>query len=163
MQTSCLPPIDQIVSIGFKQANFGRLAILTTSNVIQIIVSEFSSSSQSLNLTCAYNITLPCNITNNTNNMSNSQMQLQTSSQLLIAYCYNQSFLWEYLINNTNYILRRSIPLYIFQTSAFAGMDSTLNYYLVPVTLMSWLPPYIVNSNYRLAMMFGMPTSSSIQ
>jgi hypothetical protein len=95
--------------------------------------------------------------------MSNSQMQLQTSSQVLIAYCYNQSFLWEYLINNTNYILRRSIPLYIFQTSAFAGMDSTLNYYLVPVTLMSWLPPYIVNSNYRLAMMFGMPTSSSIQ
>ena len=160
MPAQNLPPIDQIVIISLDQGNFGRIGVLSTSNNVSIFVANVnstSSQSQYPNMTLSYNITLQCPISNS------SQMQLQPGTATMIAYCYNQSFVYEYLITNTAYVQTRLIPLYVFVTSNFANFTNTLNYYLVPVTLNGTMPPYVNASQYRLALLFGEMSSSSIK
>lgn len=121
------------------------------------MVANVSASSQYPSLVFGYNITLNCSEYNS------SQMQLQPFDEVMITYCYNQSFVSEYLISNTQYALLRLIPLYAFTTSNFSNFTNTMNYYFVPVTLLKNMPPYFNGTTYRLAMHFGSTSSSSIK
>jgi len=145
------------VSISVGQGNMGRIAILSTSNNVTIVVANFSSTtSQSPTLTFSYNITLQCSAVNS------SQMQLQPGTDVLMAYCYSQSYLFEYVISNTDYFQLRLLPLYVFYTATFANFTNTDNYYFVPVTLNGTMPPYVSGNQYWLAMCFGSLSSSAI-
>lgn len=159
MPAGDLPPISEIISISLDQCYYGRIAILSTSNNVTFVVVDVnttSSQNQYPNLTVSYNVTLPCTTPNA------SQMQLQPFGYVMVAYCYNQIFIYEYVVTNTDYYQLRLIPLYDFYTTNFGNFTNSLNFYFVPVTLNASIPPYFNGTNYRLVMQFGTYSASSM-